>query len=35
MQFRVAEKPDARSGDIEAAYVELLQWKGIPVPMMD
>lgn len=35
MQFRVVDKPDASPSGIEAAYVELLQWKGIPVPMMD
>jgi hypothetical protein len=32
--FRVAGKPDARPCDIEAAYIELLQWQGVPVPMM-
>ncbi len=35
LQFRVGGKPDSAPGDIESKYVELLTWKGVPVPMMD
>ena len=35
LQFRVEGKADSTAGDIESKYVELLSWKGVPVPMMD
>lgn len=35
MQFRVDGKADSAPGDIASKYVELLSWKGLPVPMMD
>ena len=35
MRFKVNGKKDSDPGDIEEKYVELLTWKGIPVPLME
>ena len=35
MKFQVTGKKDSVPGDIEEKYVELLTYKGIPVPLMD